>query len=105
MQKNRRQFIRNMGASVASIAVGSTVQAGDHIQPEILRSSIKVSANDRIRIGLIGAGIIGHFDTDTALKVPGVEMVAACDLYTGRLEAAKEKWGKDIFTTRDYREL
>jgi predicted homoserine dehydrogenase-like protein len=105
MQKNRRQFIRNMGASVASIAVGSTVQAGDHIQPEILRSSITVSANDRIRIGLIGAGIIGHFDTDTALKVPGVEMVAACDLYTGRLEAAKEKWGKDIFTTRDYREL
>lgn len=105
MQKNRRQFIRNMGASVASLAVGSTVQAGSQTQRQILQSSIRVSANDRIRIGLIGAGIIGHFDTDTALKIPGVEMVAACDLYTGRIEAAKEKWGKDIFTTRDYREL
>ena len=105
MQKNRRQFIQKMGASVASMAVGSAAIASNKPAPEILHSSIRVSANDKIRIGLIGAGIIGHFDTDTALRVPGVEMVAACDLYTGRIEAAKEKWGKDIFTTRDYREL
>jgi predicted dehydrogenase len=105
MQKNRRQFIRNMGASVASITIGSAALGKEEPKRELLKSSIKVSANDRIRIGLIGAGIIGHFDTDTALKVPGVEMVAACDLYKGRIEAAKEKWGKDIFTTRDYREL
>ncbi|MFM6937725.1 MAG: Gfo/Idh/MocA family protein, partial [Aquirufa sp.] len=48
---------------------------------------------------------IGHYDTDTALKVDGIELVAVCDLYDGRLERAKEKWGKQIFTTRDYREL
>jgi predicted dehydrogenase len=94
-----------MGASVASITIGSAALGKEEPKRELLKSSIKVSANDRIRIGLIGAGIIGHFDTDTALKVPGVEMVAACDLYKGRIEAAKEKWGKDIFTTRDYREL
>ena len=70
-----------------------------------LRPAIRTSANDRIRIGLIGAGIIGHYDTDTALLVPGVELVAACDLYTGRIEYAREKWGKGIFLTRDYREL
>ena len=50
-------------------------------------------------------GIMGHADTDTALKVPGVELAAVCDLYTGRLERAKEKYGKNIYTTRDYREL
>ena len=52
-----------------------------------------------IRSGLprIGMGIMGHADTDTALKVPGVELVAVCDLYTGRLERAKEKYGKNIY--------
>ncbi|MEO7768794.1 MAG: Gfo/Idh/MocA family oxidoreductase, partial [Ferruginibacter sp.] len=70
-----------------------------------LISTKKISANDKIRIGLIGSGIIGHYDADTALKVDGVELVAVCDLYTGRLDRAKEKWGSPQFTTKDYREL
>lgn len=63
------------------------------------------TANDKIRIAGIGMGIMGNQDIDTAIKVPGVELVAACDLYSGRLERVKEKYGKEIITTKDYREI
>src|SRR4029077_8208612 len=37
--------------------------------------------------------------------VPGVELAGICDLYTGRLVNAKEKFGKDLFTTRNYQDI
>src|SRR5690348_11698747 len=61
--------------------------------------------NDNIQIALIGAGGMGMGDTGLALSIPGVKLVAACDLYDGRLARAKERWGSQIFTTRDYREV
>ena len=64
-----------------------------------------IAANDRIRVACIGLGIMGNKDCATALKVPGVELVAACDLYTGRLTAAKEKYGSNLSVTKDYRSL
>jgi predicted dehydrogenase len=64
-----------------------------------------VAANDHIQIALIGAGGQGQGDTQTALKVPGVKLIAVADCYNGRLVHSKEMWGDDIFTTRDYREI
>ena len=98
----RRNFIKKLTTSTAAITLGTH---GFSRETRLLQSTAKITANDKIRIGLIGAGIIGHYDADTALKVEGVELVAVCDLYDGRLEYAKEKWGNSIFTTRDYREV
>jgi predicted dehydrogenase len=103
MKTNRRNFLKKLSGTTAALTLGSTTFATT--EHRILKPDIKVTSNDKIRIGLIGAGIIGHYDTDTALEIKGVELAAVCDLYTGRLEYAKEKWGKDIFTTRDYREI
>src|SRR5258708_1542330 len=69
-----------------------------------------VKPNDRIRIALIGAGGQGSSDINEALKSPGIEMVAAADIYQGRLDRAQEVWGTGagkpaLFLTRDYREL
>lgn len=51
---------------------------------------------------------MGNQDIDTALKVPGVELVAACDLYSGRKAVYCEKpmvhklsEGLDVIATRD----
>jgi predicted dehydrogenase len=65
----------------------------------------KVSANDHIQFATIGVGGMGSEDTRSARAQQGVKLVAVCDLYDGRLTRAKELWGKDIFTTRDYREI
>ena len=89
------------------LAAGSlNALAGDERSRErLVPYSRKFSANDKIRVACIGMGIMGNADTDSALKVPGVELAAVCDLYDGRLARAKEKYGSGIFTTRDYREL
>jgi predicted dehydrogenase len=42
---------------------------------------------------------------ERSVKLPGVECAAACDLYDGRHELAKEIVGKPIATTRRYQEL
>ena len=105
MLNSRRKFIKNLSGSVAAISIGNDVAASENVIKRKLISTTTTSSNDKIRIGLIGAGIIGHYDTDAALKVDGVELAGVCDLYTGRLDRAKEKWGNAIFSSRDYREL
>jgi predicted dehydrogenase len=64
-----------------------------------------ISPNDRIRFAIIGAGGMGMADVRSALLAPGTELVAAADVYQGRLDRAREIWGKQIAITRDYREL
>ena len=64
-----------------------------------------VSPNDRIRIATIGFGGMGMGDTTLAVSLPGVELVAVCDIYDGRLARARELHGDRVFITRDYREV
>ena len=63
------------------------------------------SPNSNIQIALIGAGGMGQGDARMATSLPGVKLIAACDIYDGRLRRAKEIWGDSTFTTRDYREI
>jgi predicted dehydrogenase len=103
--KSRREFLKLAAAGAAGLGAATTASpltvralAAQAPQPS-------GSALDKIQIGLIGAGGQGMSDTQTALRVPGVEIVAVADVYDGRLTRSKEMWGDAIFTTRDYREI
>ena len=105
---SRRSFLK-------AAAVGSTLPAlittarGDNLfelsRPELSTAPGAFGPNDRVRIATIGMGIIGFIDTETALKVPGVELVAIADLYEGRRIHAKEVYGDRIGVHVDYREI
>ena len=98
---DRRSFLQS-AAKTATAAVAVT-----HLHPLLgqAASAPSRSPNDQIQFALIGAGIQGQGDTKTALQTPGVKLVAVADCYDGRLTHAKELWGADIFTTRDYNEI
>jgi predicted dehydrogenase len=91
MPYSRRSFLQTSAAGAAQAA-----------QPPAQGAK---SPNDKIRFATIGMGGMGSGDTRYALSVPGVELAAVCDVYDGRLAHARELYGNQIFTTRDYREI
>jgi predicted dehydrogenase len=101
MNPTRRKFLRNVTAASALVATGSVAKPFN-----IIKDLKKISPNDKIRFATIGMGIQGNQDTKAALRgAPDAEFVAAADLYDGRLTRVKETYGKDIFTTRDHRQI
>ena len=105
---SRRRFLRNAALGTAAMGTAPEILAKTSSEKKLLERVYQqsdYSKNDQLQLGLIGCGIQGIYDTRAALGVSGVQLVAVCDLYQGRLDRAKELWGNDIFTTRDYREL
>jgi hypothetical protein len=106
-QSSRRNFLKKLSGSTLALAAAplAGLATEEKIEERILEYEKRITPTDNIQIGVIGMGIMGYNDVNTAIKVPGVDLVAACDLYTGRLEHAREVYGKGLFVTRDYREL
>lgn len=105
MEENRRLFLKKIGLAGAVASLMPSVFATE-TKPVSYLSRKKFSSNNAvIRLGLIGAGGMGIADTLTALEHENVILVAVCDLYTGRLEDARKRWGEEIMTTNDHREV
>ncbi len=99
---SRREFMRtSAGAAGATLAARSFL-----LDPGSLEASARpVAPSDTIHLGIIGVGMQGSGLLRTAIHLPGVECIGACDLYDGRQELAKEICDKPIPTTRRYQEL
>ena len=90
---NRREFMGRCMKSTTGLAIASLL-SHERVQ----------GANERNRIGLIGAGGRGQEIFKSALKCPNVEAVAAADVYTRRLEEVR-KFVPQFKTYRDFRPL
>ena len=104
--QSRRKFLNSLAAG--ALAGGATpkflsTRERNHIHT-LARQKYQ-SANDQIQLAVIGAGGMGMADVETALSIPGVRLVAVADCFDGRLAAARENYGQDLFATRDYREV
>lgn len=102
---SRRRFLQKIAAT--TVVTSGLGYAAWSSRAETLdrRPLPAVAPSDRVRIATIGMGIIGFIDTDTALAVPGVELVAAADLYEGRRIRIHEIYGTEVDTYVDYREI
>ncbi|HET7118488.1 MAG TPA: Gfo/Idh/MocA family oxidoreductase [Hanamia sp.] len=106
-QSSRRKFLKELTGTTLAISAAPLASFATQAKKEeyILQYQKNFSSNDQINVAAIGMGIMGNHNVEAALKVPGVQLVAACDLYTGRLERTKELHGKDLFVTNDYRKI
>ena len=99
---SRREFLtRTAGATGAFLSARTIL-----LDPErIPLPTQMVAPSDRVRFGMIGIGMQGSGLLKNAIQLPGVECVAAADLYDGRHTLAKEIAGANLPTTRRYQEL
>src|SRR5438477_5650926 len=100
---SRRKFLQHSAGTAAAIAAANSVFLGDSRLEAI--SYLEAAPSDRLRFGIIGVGMQGSDLLKNSIELPGVECVAACDLYDGRHRLAREIAGAGVPTTRRYQEL
>ncbi len=100
---SRRRFLE-IGAAAAGASLATKNML---LSPTpLLASPRPVASSDRLRFGIIGIGMQGSGLLADAIELPGIECVAACDLYDGRHTLAREITNKPALpVTRRYHEL
>ena len=105
---NLKPFSRREFLGISAAAAGASLAANTVLldAEPLFASTRPVPASDRVRFGMIGVGMQGNGLLSSAIELPGIECVRACDLYDGRHTLAREITAKpDLPVTRRYQEL
>ncbi|MFZ0593738.1 MAG: Gfo/Idh/MocA family oxidoreductase [Bryobacteraceae bacterium] len=87
---NRREILKTLGA----LATGGFVAR-----------NTGYAANETIQVGVIGTGGRAQMLMKALARIPGVRMVAVCDVWDKHLADGKELAGPAAFSTKEYREI
>jgi predicted dehydrogenase len=85
---SRRDFVR---AGVAGLTA--------------LSASRVLGANERIRVGVIGFGLVGRVHTRNLIAMNDVSVAGVCDVFQPRLDAAAELVGGNVAKYSDFRKM
>lgn len=80
----RREFLQYIASSAPVI-----------ISAQAWARRKKPSPSDVVHVGLIGLGPRCRDIVETCLHIPGMRIVAVCDIYTPRLDGFMQKWGAE----------
>jgi len=104
---SRREFLETSGRTALGVGLGAMV-AGAAAQ-RAQAAPRKVGANDKVIVGCIGMGGMGMGNMGSFLGQPDVEVIAVCDVDSGRLASAaaevEKKTGKRPQEIHDFRKL
>ncbi len=99
---SRRKFLGLSAAAAGATIGGKTLL----LKPEPLFAAEDMPAGEHVRFGMVGIGMQGSNLLAESIELPGIECVAACDLYDGRHTLAREITNKpSLPVTRRYQEL
>src|SRR5438874_13717785 len=88
---NKDIFSRRKFLGLSAVAARSLARKTIWLDPDPLGAMPQaVAPSDRVRFGIIGTGMQGSGLLTNSIELPGVECVAACDLYDGRHALSKE---------------
>jgi predicted dehydrogenase len=93
----RRTFLASASAAGAGLAAAHTTIA-----------QVPAASSDQINIAVIGVGAQGRVLIDSVLRIPGIRFKAVCDIWSYSQQYGTnylKKYGHDVNTYEDYREL
>ncbi len=93
---HRRQFL-GMAARVAAAGLA----AGAWVAP----ARAQAGPNDKVRLAMIGCGGMGNRHLDSLIKRTDAEVVACCDAFIPRAQAARDKVGGSCEWYQDFRRV
>ena len=95
---HRRKFLQN----AALLAGGTVLTSLDNNTFAIFKN--RIAPSNQLNVGAIGINGMGWANVTAALKVPGINLVALCDVDENRAGEARKRFPKARFYT-DYRRM
>lgn len=104
---SRRQFAQGLSAAAlsASPLIAKAGDAAAQAEAEAARQIAPAKDSTPFRLGIIGAGSRGQELIRSFLRVPGVTVTAAADIYEPRFTQLNHVCGKEVAAHKDYRAL
>jgi predicted dehydrogenase len=101
---NRRQFLSTSTATAATIAL-SACKTSSRTATSSSATTRPIGANDDVRVAVVGFNAQGKVHIRAYQKMPGVRIVALCDVDDQVLQTQAEALAKDNIKVKTYRDI